>query len=83
MSSTNYDVRCMACGVEVGQILFGRFEPNLPHRTSAPRMGSLPRCGQCGGSLYLEPTDDYPLAAARADYLRTIGADAVKRPRAS
>jgi hypothetical protein len=83
MSSANYDVKCMACSAEIGQILFGKFEPKPDSRASAPRKGGLPRCSHCGGSLYLEPTDDYPVAAARAELLRTIAADAVRRPRAS
>ena len=83
MISANYDVTCMSCGAEVGQILFGRFEPNPDHRASAPRKGGLPRCSHCGGSVYLEPTDDYPMAAARAELVRMIAADALRRPRAS
>ena len=83
MISANYDVTCMSCGAEVGQILFGRFEPNPARRASAPRKGGLPRCSHCGGSLYFEPTDDYPRAAARAERVRMIAADALRRPRAS
>lgn len=57
---TNYDVKCMLCSAEVGQILNGKFS-QIPGATAPmQRKGGMLRCPHCGGSLYLDPLDVYP-----------------------
>lgn len=70
MKYTNYDVRCLSCSAEAGQIVQGRFVPHPGRPASPPHKGGRRRCGRCGGSLYLEPIDIQPLIvdwSARAD----------------
>lgn len=52
-----YDVRCMMCGAEMGQVVGGTFHSLADVRPVLPRRGGLPRCSKCGGSLYLDPGD--------------------------
>ena len=55
MNGCNFEVKCLACSAEVGQVLNGAFTPE-PAAAPILRRGGLPRCGRCGGSLYLEPS---------------------------
>jgi len=52
-----YEVHCMLCGTEVGEVREGRFvhQPGCELRMQASS-GKL-RCCRCGGSLYLERAD--------------------------
>ena len=52
-----YDVRCMMCGADMGQIAGESFRPPVGAPPPLPRRGGLPRCSLCGGSLYLDPSD--------------------------
>jgi hypothetical protein len=52
-----YEVNCMLCGTEVGEIRDKRFvhQPGCD-RPPTVRGGKL-RCCRCGGSLYMERAD--------------------------
>jgi hypothetical protein len=52
-----YDMTCLLCGTQVGELRGGRFYHHAGC-TSAPtvRAGIL-RCCRCGGSLYMERSD--------------------------
>ena len=58
MPSASYDVKCLSCGAEIGQIWNGRFY----HHPACPTLASRPagrlRCCHCAGRLYLEPSLD-------------------------
>ena len=58
MMHEHYDLTCMMCGTNVGQLLSGRF---VPHTSGAlaSRIGGRLRCSRCGGALYLEPMDPH------------------------
>jgi hypothetical protein len=56
MMNEHYDLTCMMCGTNVGQLLGGRFVPPASG-VPATRTGGRLRCSRCGGSLYLEPID--------------------------
>lgn len=58
MTHPTYEIHCMLCGTEVGEIREGRF---LHHRgcdRPVPVRGGRIRCCRCGGSLYLERADN-------------------------
>ena len=63
--SANFDVKCMMCSAEVGQILNGKF---LKHACGQemPRKAGMLRCCHCSGSLYLDPIDVYPAMMDRS-----------------
>ena len=73
---TNYDVKCMLCGAEVGQILSGRFRQHAGCPNEMPRKAGMLRCCHCGGSLYLDPSDAYPTTLDRAQIARIAAEDA-------
>lgn len=62
---TDYDVKCMLCGAEVGQILGGKFTQHGCGR-EMPRKAGMRRCCHCAGSLYLDPIDVYATGLDRA-----------------
>jgi transcription elongation factor Elf1 len=67
---TDYDVKCMLCGTEVGQIVEARFKQHSGCSARMPRQGGLLRCCHCGGSLYLDPIDVYSPMVDRAQLAR-------------
>ena len=57
MSSQVYEVRCMMCGSEVGEVRERRFVHHPGCERPLPvRSGKL-RCCRCAGSLYMERAD--------------------------
>jgi hypothetical protein len=56
MMNEHYELTCMMCGTNVGQLLGGRFVPPASGALTT-RVGGRLRCSRCGGSLYLEPID--------------------------
>ena len=68
--STDYDVKCMMCSTEVGQILNGAFEQHAGCSAVMPHQGGMLRCCHCGGSLYLDPIDVYSPMVDRAQLAR-------------
>ena len=75
-SKTNYDVKCMLCGTEVGQIYNGQFTQHAGCSAPMPRKGGMLRCCHCGGSLYLDPTDVYPATLDRAQIAKIMAEEA-------
>jgi hypothetical protein len=73
---SNYEVKCMLCSTEVGQILNGRFQQHGGCSNAMPRKGGLLRCCHCGGSLYLDPTDVYPASIDRAQIAKIVAEEA-------
>jgi hypothetical protein len=65
-TSGNYDVKCMMCSEEVGQVLSGRFVHHQGCALPMQRRGGMLRCCHCGGSLYLDPIEAYPSPVDRA-----------------
>jgi hypothetical protein len=80
VKNANYHVKCLLCAAEVGQIVSGRFAPDPGGRAPAPHKGGMPRCGHCGGSVYLEPIDVSPTPVGQAEFADRIAAQAVRRP---
>jgi hypothetical protein len=69
---TDYDVKCLMCGTEVGQILDGAFKKHAGCTAGIRRERGLPRCCHCGGSLYFDPID-YSQLLDRARLARLMG----------
>ena len=67
---TDYDVKCMMCSTEVGQILNGAFKQHAGCTKVMPRQGGMRRCCHCGGSLYLDPVEIYNPMVDRAQLAR-------------
>jgi hypothetical protein len=63
---TDYEVKCMLCSAEVGQILSGKFTRHTGCGASMPRKGGLLRCCHCGGSLYFDRIDPHASLLDRA-----------------
>ena len=61
MQVADYNVICLLCSREAGQILAGRFVRHADCPTPLSHTGRRPRCCHCGGSVYLE-------AITRADF---------------
>ena len=57
MGTANYDVICLSCSTQVGEIFNGRFVQHPGCRAVTAQMNAVRRCCHCGGSLYLEPSD--------------------------
>lgn len=74
--SANYDVKCMLCGMEVGQILNGRFLKHTECMSQMPVKSGMRRCCHCGGSLFLDPIDVYPSAINRVEAARIRASEA-------
>lgn len=55
-----FNVHCMLCGRQAGQVRAGRFR-RMPGAPKPRISGNRTSCGYCGGSLYLE-ADDSPFA---------------------
>lgn len=72
----NYDVKCMLCSTEVGQILMGTFKQHAGCTAALPSKGGMRRCCHCGGSLYLDPIDVFPSSLDRAQLARAVAEDA-------
>jgi hypothetical protein len=66
VKSANYDVKCLPCGAQLGQILRGKFV--RPSGGAAPlvRRGGMPCCCHCGGSAYLERIESQSSIAYQA-----------------
>lgn len=73
---TDYDVKCMLCGAEVGQILGGTFTQHAGCKIEMPRKAGLRRCCHCGGSLYLDPIDVYAAGLDRAQLRKAFASSA-------
>ena len=82
MRSANYDVKCLSCATEAGQIILGRFVPRPGGRASAADKIGMLRCSHCGGSLLLEPTDVYAFDSRpyQLGYGIGVGAGVAVRP---
>ena len=74
--ATDYDVKCMLCGTEVGQILRGRFSQHAGCDAAMPRKGGMLRCCHCGGSLYLDPIEVLSVGLDRDQVRRTFASSA-------
>ncbi len=72
---TDYDVKCMLCSTEVGQILGGTFTQH-GCGLSMPSKGAMRRCCHCGGSLYLDPIDIYAGGIDRAQIRKLFASSA-------
>ena len=73
-----FEVHCMMCGTEVGEIRDDRFVHHRGCERRLPLRGGIPRCCRCGGSLYMERGDTLNLserayAAARLGPTRLTG----------
>jgi hypothetical protein len=66
-----FNVQCVMCGRASGQLMNGTFVPN--QRVKRPVPGKAgPRCGECGGNLYLEPDESVtPFMATQLAAQRT------------
>jgi hypothetical protein len=82
MMNQNFDLTCMMCGTNVGQLLGGRCVWQASD-VSTSRADGRRRCGRCGGSLYVELMDSDADAAALEASVRAarIEADAAPRRR--
>jgi|SwirhisoilCB2_FD_contig_31_21467438_length_521_multi_2_in_0_out_0_1 hypothetical protein len=69
-TTSSWDVKCMLCGTEVGQIIGGSFKKHAGCPGKLPRVGKMARCCHCGGSLYLDPVDGNVSQLARMKAMR-------------
>jgi hypothetical protein len=58
-----FEVHCMMCGSEVGEIREGRFVHHRGCERTPPVRRGILRCCRCGGSLYKERADSLTLSA--------------------
>ncbi len=65
--SVKYEVKCLLCGTEVGQVVNETFQKHAGCTRPLPRNGGTWRCCHCGGSLYLEPINVSRAPADRAE----------------
>ena len=73
MSGQLYEVRCMMCGSEVGEIRERRFVHHRGCDRPLPVRGGTLRCCRCNGSLYVERADTLTASlreGARAELTR-------------
>ena len=75
MRGVNYEVKCLMCSAEVGQISAGKFRQHDCGK-AMPTLAGLARCCHCGGSLYLDPTDLAPSTLDRAEIRRAMAEQA-------
>lgn len=73
--AADYDVKCMMCSVEVGQIFDGKLVKHAGCAATMPRKDGLLRCCHCGGSLYLDPLDVYAARLDRPDLGKVLASD--------
>jgi hypothetical protein len=57
MMSQVFEIRCMMCGSEVGEVRERRFVHHVGCERPLPVRGGKIRCCRCGGSLYMERAD--------------------------
>jgi hypothetical protein len=78
----DYDVKCMLCSTEVGQVVSGKFEQHAGCPMSVPLKGGLPRCCHCGGSLYFDPLDIYASPLDRTLFAPPLTGEVASTPSA-
>ena len=79
MKSVNYDVKCLSCSADVGQIVYGSFVQHPGPSAPVTRRGGRLRCSHCGGSLCLEPIDVRSSIVDQAAPAARIAAEAAKQ----
>jgi hypothetical protein len=62
MSASAYDVICLLCGFQTGQLAGSVFTPSKGCLPSDGTPSRRLRCCRCGGSVYLEATEPGPAA---------------------
>jgi hypothetical protein len=74
VSETVYDLKCLMCSRDVGQVRHGHLLLSSPCSPAVLRSRGPTRCA-CGGSLYLEPNaEPGPLQIDWARVARESGA---------
>ena len=73
MASQVYEVRCLMCGSEVGEVRESRFAHHAGCGRSLPVRGGKLRCCRCGGSLYMERVDTLSASLRRRQELARTG----------
>jgi hypothetical protein len=71
MKNLDFDVKCLLCGFELGQIISGKFIRSGDTPRPVARPDGTYRCTRCGGSLYFEPVDS-SAAIIRSARLATL-----------
>ena len=67
-----YDMTCLLCGTQVGELRGGRFYHHAAcDSTPFMRAGTL-RCCRCGGSLYMERSDTISAALGSRPSAQTL-----------
>jgi hypothetical protein len=56
------EINCMMCGTQIGEVRDGRFTHHRGCSRPVELRGGFPRCCRCGGSLYMERTDNLTLS---------------------
>jgi hypothetical protein len=67
---SRFDARCQLCSRVAGQVVDGNFlhHPDCVRTPTIDR--GMPRCCECGGQLYFEPTTSPMLSAAEREAAR-------------
>jgi hypothetical protein len=65
-----FDACCQLCSRLAGQVIGGRFVHHPDCARTPIWDGRLPRCCDCGGTLYLEPSSSPMRSAADRDAAR-------------
>lgn len=80
MQDTDYNLKCLMCSADAGQVVDGMFLPNTGHLTPVPNKISMLRCGHCGGSLLREAIDPVPPKLNGAEMANRMGVQVLSRP---
>ena len=64
VGDSRFDARCQMCSRLAGQLVGGSFLHHPDCQLTPVFDGGKPRCCECGGRLYFEPTDSPMLSAA-------------------
>jgi hypothetical protein len=71
VNKRSYNVKCLMCSTEAGQMVAGELVWHHPLAPSTARAGTSARCAHCGGTLYLESTE---FAWSERDWVRAAAA---------
>ena len=67
-----YDMTCLLCGTQVGELRGGRFYHHAACDSAPIMRAGILRCCRCGGSLYMERSDAISAALGSASSAQAL-----------
>jgi hypothetical protein len=67
-----FDALCQLCSRQVGQVVDGVFVHHPDCERVLRGLGRMPRCCECGGTLYLEASSGQMLSASDLEAARRL-----------